>query len=165
MIEPYKRKPNTACTICNKAIYRRPVEIERNKGNVFCGAVCYGISCRKESPCIACGKPILSGLNRKTCSRICSNKNRAGAQYKSGTLKDKVSSQRSLKIRLLKARGEKCERCDYNKIEVLQVHHKDRNRSNNALKNLALICPNCHYEEHYLEKSWLKRRVDYGGVG
>ncbi|MBI3573571.1 hypothetical protein HY090_00790 [Candidatus Kaiserbacteria bacterium] len=39
------------------------------------------------------------------------------------------------------------------------MHHKDRNRNNNSLGNLELICPNCHYEEHYLEKSWLNDRV------
>ena len=164
MIEQYKRKPNTSCLVCAKAIYRRPIEIEKNDGRVFCGMKCYGISCRNEFPCVICGKPILSGLNRKTCSKICANKNRAGIKYKHGSPNDKVSSMRALKTRLLAVRGEKCERCDYNKIEILQVHHKDRNRQHNDLKNLALICPNCHFEEHYLEKSWL-RKTSNGGVG
>jgi len=60
------------------------------------------------------------------------------------------------KMQLLELRGGVCERCGYSKREILHVHHKDRNRNNNDLKNLELICPNCHYEEHYLEKSWLK---------
>jgi Zn finger protein HypA/HybF involved in hydrogenase expression len=58
-------------------------------------------------------------------------------------------------LRLLKIRGLKCERCGYSKIQILQVHHKDKNRGNNDLDSLELICPNCHYEQHYLEKSWL----------
>ncbi len=70
--------------------------------------------------------------------------------------RDKVRSYKMLKIRLLKIRGVICERCGYDRHEILQVHHKDKNRSNNDLDNLELICPNCHYEEHYLEKSWLK---------
>jgi predicted HNH restriction endonuclease len=37
----------------------------------------------------------------------------------------------------------------------LNVHHKDWNHENNDLGNLELLCPNCHSEEHYLEKSWL----------
>jgi hypothetical protein len=122
--------------------------------------VCYGVSCRKEIPCLVCGKPILSGLNKKTCSRSCSNKHRVGIKYKIGSPKDKVKSQRFLKIRLLKERGRKCELCKYNKYEILQVHHKDRNRNHNNLENLLLICPNCHYEEHLLENSWLKDELE-----
>ncbi|MFZ2303908.1 MAG: HNH endonuclease signature motif containing protein [Minisyncoccia bacterium] len=62
-------------------------------------------------------------------------------------------------LRLAQNFGILCTRVNwgwYNKLEILQVHHKDRNRGNNDLSNLELICPNCHYEEHYLEKSWLK---------
>jgi hypothetical protein len=103
----------------------------------------------------------LSGLNKKTCSRACANKYRTGIKYKLGRpSKSKVKSQQLLKLRLLKIRGEKCEKCDYSKYEILQVHHKDRNRNNNELNNLALICPNCHYEEHFLEKSWLKNKLE-----
>lgn len=58
-----------------------------------------------------------------------------------------------LKIRLLESRGNNCERCNYDKYQILQVHHKDRNRANSNLDNLELICPNCHYEEHYLKKT------------
>ncbi|OGF81974.1 hypothetical protein A2924_04625 [Candidatus Giovannonibacteria bacterium RIFCSPLOWO2_01_FULL_44_16] len=77
--------------------------------------------------------------------------------------RSKAASQRAIKIRLIKIRGRQCERCGYEKYEILHIHHKNRNRSNNNLANLELICPNCHYEEHYLEKSWLKN--NYGGVG
>ncbi len=45
----------------------------------------------------------------------------------------------------------KCERCGYAKYpEILEVHHKDRNRANGNPDNLELLCPNCHTEEHYL---------------
>jgi len=154
--EKQKRNPNTTCLICSKPIYKRPVEIKRNKGRVFCSMPCYGVSCRKEKPCVICGKPILAGANRKTCSRSCANKHRAGIKYKMNQPRNKVKSQRMLKLRLLQARGKACERCGYSKYEILQVHHKDRDRSNNELGNLELICPNCHYERHYFEKSWLR---------
>ena len=156
MAERYKRNPNTKCSLCCKVIYRRPGQLQQSGGRAYCGVVCYGISCREEKPCVVCGKPVLAGLNKKTCSRSCANTHRAGVLYKMGSPRDKVKSLQALKLRLLKSRGTKCERCDYNKHEILQVHHKDRNRSNNELKNLALICPNCHAEEHFLEKSWLK---------
>ena len=156
--EGYKRNPNTLCVICNKPIYKRPFEIQENKERIFCSAICYGISCRKEKPCVLCGKPILSGLNKKTCNRSCANKYRAGIKYKVNSSRDKVKAQRSIKIKLLTERGKKCERCGYNKYDILNVHHKDRNRNNNNLDNLELICPNCHSEEHYSRKSRFKKR-------
>ncbi len=160
MAESYKRHPNTVCFTCKKQIYRRPSEIGANRGRVFCSSACYGISLRQEIPCVVCQRPILAGLNKKTCSRSCANKHRRGIKYNSGRKKDKVKSQQILKLRLIEARGRKCERCDYNKYEILHVHHKDRDRSHNDLENLELICPNCHYEEHLLEKSWLRKRLE-----
>lgn len=151
MPERYKRHPNTTCSICGKAIYKRPSKIEKNNG-VYCSSACFGKSCRKEKPCAICGKPILSGLNKKTCSRSCANKHRKGIQYKINRPKDKVKHYKALKKRLMEQRGKSCERCNYNKYQILQVHHIDRNRKNNDLKNLELICPNCHFEEHYLVK-------------
>ena len=156
MTEQYKRKPNTICIICSKHTYKRPLQIERNGGRAFCGMACYGISCRKESPCTVCGKLILASLNKKTCSRSCANTHRTGIKYQINRPRDKVASQRAIKIRVMQERGIKCERCGYDKKEVLQIHHKDRNKNNNIVDNLELICPNCHFEEHYLEKSWLK---------
>jgi hypothetical protein len=153
--ERYKRNPNTRCVICGDPIYKRPIEIRRNKGRVFCSQACYGISCRKEEPCVVCGIPILAGLNKKTCSRACANRNRAGTQYKTGIFtKSKVKTQRCLKSRLLKDRGASCERCGYDKQETLSVHHKNRDREDSKLENLELICPNCHAEEHYSKDSW-----------
>ncbi len=156
MPEQYKRIPNINCSVCNKTIYRRPCEIERSEGRAFCSRICYGLFCRKEIPCIICGELILSGFNKKTCSRGCANKHRIGIKYKLNRPKDKVISQRFLKIRLLKIRGTSCEKCGYDKQEILQIHHKDKNKNNNNINNLELICPNCHFEKHYLEKSWLK---------
>ncbi len=155
MTEKYKRKPNIKCTICDNLIYRRPHAIQKSNGRAFCSMTCYGIACRKELPCIVCGKPILASKNKKTCSRSCANQHRTGTSYNINSPRDKVRSQRAIKMRLLKERGMKCERCYYSRHEILQVHHKDRNRSNNDLVNLEPICPNCHYEEHFLEKSWL----------
>lgn len=46
-----------------------------------------------------------------------------------------------------------CARCGYDKCSgILQVHHLDRNRKNNTMENLIVLCPNCHEEEHYNAK-------------
>jgi len=42
-----------------------------------------------------------------------------------------------------------CERCGYDAVpKILGVHHKDRNRNNNEIFNLEVLCPNCHSLEH-----------------
>ena len=160
MPERHKRNPNTKCTVCSKPLYRRPSEIEKSKGHISCSFSCYGKTCRREKPCVVCGSGILASFHRKTCSRSCANTHRSGIKYKIGSPNDKVKSQQALKLRLIDVRGRNCERCGYNKYEVLQVHHKNRDRNNNDLKNLELICPNCHYEEHFLEKSWLRKKLE-----
>ena len=94
---------------------------------------------------------MLSGLNKKTCSRACANKNRSKHGNKYGRpLKDKVKTQRQLKVRLVNERGEKCERCPYSKTKILVVHHKNRKHDDNRMENLESLCPNCHAEDHYL---------------
>ena len=148
-MERYKRKSNTKCFVCSKAIYRRPSVLALSKGRAYCNQTCYGKSCRKETPCIVCGSPILAGAHKKTCNRVCANKNRVGISYKRNRPKDKVKHYRLLKKKMVTERGGRCERCKYENYEILHIHHKDRNRSNNSLKNLELICPNCHAEEHY----------------
>jgi hypothetical protein len=54
----------------------------------------------------------------------------------------------SLKPHLIKERGRKCEKCNlttWNDHKIpLEIHHKDGDRTNNNLKNLILLCPNCH---------------------
>ena len=42
--------------------------------------------------------------------------------------------------------GEKCEICG--KCEELQVHHKDKNRTNNHPSNLITLCNSCHLRIH-----------------
>ena len=153
MTKTYSRNPNSVCLTCKKEIYRRPSEILA--GRVFCSSACYGLANRVETPCVVCGVGILAGANKKTCGRACANTHRAGIKYNIGSPKDKVRNDRTIKLRVIALRGPVCERCQFDKVEILHVHHRDRNHSNNDYSNLELICPNCHYEEHYLEKSWL----------
>jgi 5-methylcytosine-specific restriction endonuclease McrA len=42
-----------------------------------------------------------------------------------------------------------CNRCQYADKRILVVHHKDRDRTNNNLSNLEILCPNCHAIEHW----------------
>ena len=46
----------------------------------------------------------------------------------------------------------KCEDCDSKRNLI--VHHKDKNRHNNLLNNLKVICYRCHYKEHKGFNRW-----------
>jgi len=43
----------------------------------------------------------------------------------------------------------KCQICGSSK--QLEVHHKDRNKLNNSIDNLMLVCKSCHRKIHYKE--------------
>lgn len=143
------RKPNTKCSICEKEIYRRPIQIQN--GNVYCSRQCKGISDRKTKFCIVCSKEIDSKWATKTCSRECSNKSRVGIKYDKQQTNNKYKKIFVLKTKLLNERGSYCEICKYDNINVLQVHHiiERSNGGNDEPKNLLLLCPNCHYTIHY----------------
>lgn len=151
--ESFIRKPNSNCKICNKEIYRRPSQL--TKGNVYCSQSCYGKSCVILVSCIVCSIEFNKLSNKKTCSRACANKLRIGVKYNQGRpYKDKVTTIRALKKRLIEERGGKCARCVYSKTHILEVHHKIRRAAGGTddIENLELICPNCHAEEHYENK-------------
>ena len=66
-------------------------------------------------------------------------------------LSNKVPMQSDkLKIRLIKEgylepKCYNCGRTDWEGQEIaLQLSHKDGNKNNNGLRNLELLCPNCH---------------------
>ena len=48
--------------------------------------------------------------------------------------------------------GKRCSECGIdqhnNKPITLEVDHKDGNHLNNIIKNLRLLCPNCHSQTH-----------------
>jgi hypothetical protein len=37
-----------------------------------------------------------------------------------------------------------CPICDYQEVAELEIHHIDENIQNNDVKNLIMLCPNCH---------------------
>ncbi|OYV63370.1 MAG: hypothetical protein B7X03_02035, partial [Parcubacteria group bacterium 21-58-10] len=45
-----------------------------------------------------------------------------------------------------------CRRCKMADARALAVHHIDKNRKNNTLKNLAWLCHNCHFLVHHYEE-------------
>lgn len=68
-----------------------------------------------------------------------------GKQLKDWTAYARASA---VKPHLIKKRGHRCEECHITEWRglpvVLEIHHIDGDRTNNAVDNLFLICPNCH---------------------
>lgn len=118
---------------CNTAKYCSPEC--RYKAQHIKGSITY--SCRH------CGRQFLGAPSHKRvyCSRACVNK----------ATKENWSPTFATARRQMAKRGlvEKCQRCGFEESpEILGVHHRDRDRRNNAMENLEVLCPNCHSMEH-----------------
>lgn len=69
----------------------------------------------------------------------------------------------AVKKKLLAAgfKKEECEECGLgpfwnSKKLTLQLDHKDGDRTNNALENLRILCPNCHTQTHTFSRGKLR---------
>ncbi len=157
-------KTERVCKACSKEFLVENREINRGRG-VYCSRQCSSKSYKGtiistnvlNATCANCGKDFhksQSSINNSKsglvfCCRQCKdNAQRIGGieeiqppHYGSSNAYRKVALRNSNKI---------CNRCGYDEHpEILQVHHKDRNRDNNDLSNLEILCPNCHMIEHH----------------
>ena len=113
----------------------------------YCSSMCYHKAMSRkgtvEYVCAHCNVKFLDSPSRKRkyCSRACINKAEKTNWAPKATTVRKTMQQRKMIIA--------CERCGYKEHpEILGVHHKDRNRKNNNLEILEVLCPNCHSLEH-----------------
>ena len=92
--------------------------------------------------CPACKKEFLSFPRDKqvACSYSCSN-----TVFRSGENNPNyVNGAGSYRSRALKYYNNCCKYCSYNNPDALEVHHIDKNRENNSIENLEVVCANCH---------------------
>jgi hypothetical protein len=91
--------------------------------------------------CSYCGRLTSKPINKKVRSKT-------GKFYCNKTCKDlghMYDSEVTYRSKALHFYGESCNRCGYELIEkMLDVHHKDGNRSNNTIENLEVLCVWCH---------------------
>lgn len=94
---------------------------------------------------------------RKFCSRECAaSYHRASSIPKAdGNIVEAKHHTLLWQRRFARERyGNKCSRCGYDRCPaILQVHHKDRVLTNHDPENIDLMCPNCHEEEHFANKT------------
>ncbi len=151
------------CAFC-KNEYDRPKRLYtqsiKHGWRIFCNRECLRQSkyVGKKYNCATCNKETYrspSELKSKSgkyfCSKHCSVKNRNKSLVGPRNKLWKNKSYRGLALFDL---PNKCNRCNYEQYkEILIVHHIDRNRRNNNIKNLEILCPNCHAIEHYVKET------------
>ena len=77
------------------------------------------------------------------CCRECKdNAQRIDSNIKEAQLEHYKDGYSTYRERAIKKYGAFCEICNYD--EILDVHHIDKNRKNNKINNLIVLCPNCH---------------------
>jgi len=107
--------------------------------------------------CKDCGnKPPYPGLS--SCSHCYYLRRKKQDQNYKKKNKNKIRilsrTYQNKKRYLLKGDIKSCEICGFSDhIQILQIHHIDRNRKNNFRENIKIICPNCHMWEHFITHS------------
>lgn len=152
------------CSICGKEFSRDSRDINKTvkRGyNLYCSKECFRIGNIKGKmtgsivKCASCGRDVYktpadikNSISGKVfCSRSCSishsNIGRDGINnpnYKNGLSDYRETAMKNL--------GSVCSVCGYSIPKILQVHHKDRDRNNNDVSNLDVLCPTHHREYH-----------------
>jgi len=158
------------CLNCGKETYIENKEIKRGFGK-FCSRKCSGeykskniIPPEPNVKCAYCNKGFYLNLSRQAASKsklyFCCREHKDTAQRVGGIQeimpphygKGRADNTYRRKVFFTDGRPKKCERCGYDKHEAaIIVHHKDRNRMNDADDNLEVLCCNCHAIEHWAE--------------
>jgi len=135
------------CPVCREQFDPR---IDGGKAQIYCSSDCQikkgyeRFKTPKNKTCEQCGGEFSINTGQTYQTRFCSRQCRIDARP--------ISVCANGFKRAYKRRGipiDKCDWCGYSEHpEILGFHHKDRNRKNNALDNMALVCPNCHAIEH-----------------
>ena len=143
---------NVVCTNCEKEFDKALKDIKRTKTH-FCSKDCYQefhtrkveIQCRNCEKLIFKKPSALSRVANSFCSRSCAigynNKKRVGENHP-------LFKNADYRVKAFSYFSAECVLCKYNIKEVLEVHHKDYDRTNNAIENLVILCRNCHCEVH-----------------
>lgn len=159
-------KAQINCLNCDKRFEARDADINRGHGK-FCSRTCFHeYRAKNYSPpepnvnCDWCGESFYINDTQKKASKsglhFCSRKCKDRAQALDGIKElhlshygSGIACYRDIAFRV---KDKKCERCGYDQnTAAIIVHHKDRNRNNNKIENLEVLCCNCHAIEHWSE--------------
>ena len=149
------------CENCKEEFLAREYLFKKNKVK-YCSVKCSN-SAKINQTELICGMC----KNEFSRNEYRANKTKSGLNFCSRECKDKSqiiennivlvhpdhynTGITTYRFRAFKHYDNKCNKCGYDKYpELLHVHHKDKNRKNNEINNLEILCQNCHAETHYL---------------
>jgi len=152
--------PHIPCKKCDKIFYSKPSWIKKGGGK-YCSKYCYSQARKKGRviKCFTCGKETykqLKELNKSKdrkffCGMRCSlqwhNSTFIGSRHPNwihGEYSYREVMKRNKIVQV-------CALCKSNNKKVIIVHHIDKNRKNNTIKNLTWLCRNCHFLVHNYE--------------
>jgi len=115
----YRKGQFVHCKICGKKLWRKPLQIRRSKSQQF--------FCSKSHQTLWRNR-LFSG--------------EAHPNWKNG---ENVGYR---KILINNGIKQFCKLCNSKDFRVLVVHHLDKDRKNNTIKNLIWLCYNCHFLVH-----------------
>ena len=157
----YLTMEQIGCDFCGTKFYRKRSQILYSK-NHYCSDECrYSFSKKgKMVNCSRCNKEIYKSpkdLSRSKskkyfCSQHCANTwiGKIFSREKHPNWKGGKHSYKEAMLRL--SQSPKCVFCKDEDKRILAVHHIDKDRNNNNLKNLMWLCHNCHFLIHHYSR-------------
>ena len=152
------------CLFCHKS-FQAPVKHINAGGGKYCSVSCAGRSRPRRirepnATCAYCSKSFWmrpsSFKNSKSGLFFCCREHKDTASRIGGIEAIQPdhygkTDVQDYRVKALRHYPAICMRCQFDKFVI--VHHKDRDRSNNELENLEILCPNCHAIEHWSGES------------
>lgn len=174
-----KMKVTRNCDFCSKEYQAEQRYLNRGQGR-FCSKVCAGQSMWADKPspvdnvfCSLCSVDFYLNESKKKSSKsglfFCCRDHKDKAQRVGGIeaimpphySRDGV--KKDYRETAFENLSNECIVCGWNDyLEVLEVNHKDLDRSNNTLENLEILCPTHHQVFHFLDRSGRWARNDTG---
>ncbi|KKP93137.1 MAG: hypothetical protein UR98_C0009G0015 [Parcubacteria group bacterium GW2011_GWA1_36_12] len=150
--------PIVNCEKCKKEFYAKPSWLKIGWGK-YCSPKCHheGLKRGKFIACFICGKKTWKAPKQishsksgkffcsKSCQTLWRNKEFRGVRHHNWKGGENILHKSLLIENHVKP---VCKLCSCKDERVLAVHHLDKNRKNNNVKNLIFLCQNCHHLVH-----------------
>lgn len=148
------------CDNCGTEYSKQKRLAENAPQEHFCSRECYYIFVNPKDrvtlTCAHCSctftRPKSKLKNSKSGLYFCSREHKDLAQSYIKAIQPSHygNGEYNYRNKALRELNNACARCGYSNVLALEVHHKDRDRSNNHISNLEILCANCHTLEHKL---------------